>query len=172
MSELTFILAELKDIHQGNAWHGPSLRESLAGLTAEQAAARPIRKAHSIWEIVSHIAGWENVFRRRLEGEGRASEPEAGDFPPVKDSSEEAWIQTLDYLEGEHQKLLKVISSLSEEILETNVAQRDYSMRFLLHGIVRHHVYHAGQISLLRIDLAVADIDDKPIPKYYRRRLI
>lgn len=150
MSELTFILGELKDIHRGNAWHGPSLRESLAELTAEQAAARPIKNAHSIWEIVSHIAGWENVFHRRLEGERRASEPEAGDFPPVKDASEEAWIQTLDYLESEHQKLLKVVSALSDEALETDVAQQDYSIRFLLGGIVRHHVYHAGQISLLR----------------------
>jgi len=150
MSELTFVLDELKDIHQGNAWHGPSLRESLAGLTAEQAAAKPIANAHSIWEIVSHVAGWENIFRWRLEGDEGASEPEAGDFPPVKDLSEEAWIQTLDHLESEHQKLLKVISYLSDEKLETNVPQRDYSMRFLLHGIVRHHVYHAGQISLLR----------------------
>jgi uncharacterized damage-inducible protein DinB len=153
MSELTFILGELKDIHQGNAWHGPSLRESLAGLTAEQASARPITNAHSIWEIVSHIAGWENIFRRRLEGDERAVEPEAGDFPPVKDPSEAAWLQTLENLESEHQKLLKVVSNLSEEILETNVAKNDYSTRFLLHGIVRHHVYHAGQISLLRKSL-------------------
>jgi len=150
MSELTFILDELKDIHQGNAWHGPSLRESLAGLTAEQAAAKPIANAHCIWEIVSHVAGWENIFRRSLESDEGASEPETGDFPPVKELSEEAWIQTLVYLESEHQKLLKFISSLSDEVLEMNVAQRDYSVRFLLHGIVRHHVYHAGQISLLR----------------------
>ena len=84
MSEITSTANELKDIHDGNAWHGPSLRESLAGLTAEQAATKPITNAHSIWEIASHIAGWENVWRRRLEGEGQATKPEAGDFPPVE----------------------------------------------------------------------------------------
>jgi uncharacterized damage-inducible protein DinB len=150
MSELTSIIGELKDIHDGNAWHGPSLRESLAGLSAEQASARPIGNAHSIWEIVSHIAGWENIFRRRLEGDERAAEPEAGDFPPAIDGSEAAWAQTLETLESEHQKLLQVISNMSEESLEDKVGKRDYSVRFLLRGIVRHHVYHAGQISLLR----------------------
>jgi uncharacterized damage-inducible protein DinB len=150
MSELTSILGELKEIHGGNAWHGPSLLESLVGLTARQAAAKPIANAHSIWEIVSHIAGWEDVFRRRLEGEGQATEPEAGDFPSATEASEEAWTEALDYLESGHAKLLKVVSGLSEEALETNVASRDYSVRFLLRGIVRHHVYHAGQIALLR----------------------
>lgn len=47
-------------------------------------------------------------------------------------------------------ELLKVISQLSDEILETNVAQRDYTVRFLLRGIIRHHVYHAGQVAVLR----------------------
>lgn len=150
MSELSSILNELKEIHGGNAWHGPSLRESLAGLTAEQAAAKPIANAHSIWEIVSHVAGWEEVFRRRLEGEGQATSPEAGDFPSVKEPREEAWAQALNYLESQHEKLLSVISGLSDEKLATNIVGREYSFRFLLRAIVRHHVYHAGQVALLR----------------------
>jgi len=150
MSELISIINELKNIHDGNAWHAPPLRESLVGLRAEQATAKPIANAHSIWEIVSHIAGWENVWRRRLEGEGQVAEPEAGDCPPVKEASEDAWAQTLDYLQSEHEKLLSVISELSDETLETNVAQRDYSVRFLLRASIRHHVYHTGQIAVLR----------------------
>src|SRR5262245_20296763 len=150
MTEVTDMVEELKDIHNGNAWHGPSLQEALQGLTAEQAAARPIAGAHSIWEIVKHITGWENVFRRRLEGDAGAKEPEAGDFPPVREASEQAWRETLANLETEHQHLLRVVSGLSEENLGKNLAHRDYSTRYLLHGIIRHHVYHAGQISLLK----------------------
>ena len=150
MSELASIIEELKSIHAGDAWHGPSLREALSGLTAAQAAVKPLAGAHSIWEIVSHIAGWENVFRRRLEGDAQAKEPEAGDFPPVDTPSEQAWRKSLASLEAEHEELLKVVSALLEERLGEKVAHKDYSVRFLLHGIVRHHVYHTGQIALLR----------------------
>ena len=62
MSEITRIVEELNKIHQGDAWHGLSLHEALAGLTAEQAAARLLANAHTIWELVSHIAAWENVW--------------------------------------------------------------------------------------------------------------
>ena len=149
MSEIADIIEELKNIHDGNAWHGPSLREGLGGLTHEEAAARPLPNAHSIWEIVGHIAGWESVFRRRLEGQ-QASEPEEGDFPPVEEASENAWARSLGRLDDEHEKLLGVILKLSDQTLETSVAGRDYTVRFLLHAIIRHHVYHAGQVALLR----------------------
>lgn len=149
MSELANIISELKAIHNGNAWHGPSLRESLAGVTAEQAAARPITEAHSIWEIVRHITGWENVFRRRLEGEP-AEEPEAGDFPPVTEVSEQAWSRDLAELESEHERLLRVTAELADAALDAPITNRDCSVRFHLHATIRHHVYHAGQIGLLR----------------------
>lgn len=148
MSEATYIADELREIHEGNAWHGPSLREALDGVTPEQAAARPLESAHSIWEIVGHIEAWENVFSLRLEGTHRKAPEE--DFPPVRQVSDEAWAQTLAELEGTHARLIKVISSLSDAKLDEMVAGTAYTVRYLLHGIVRHHVYHAGQIVLLR----------------------
>ena len=52
MSEIKRINDQLKRAFEGTAWHGPSVSEVLAGVTAEQAAAHPIAGAHSIWEIV------------------------------------------------------------------------------------------------------------------------
>ncbi|HKC66556.1 MAG TPA: DinB family protein [Pyrinomonadaceae bacterium] len=148
MSEAEYIADELREIHEGNAWHGPSLREALDRLKADEAAARPIASAHSIWEIVGHIKGWENVFCLRLEGTQK-KEPEE-DFPAIHEVSDEAWKQTLSELDETHARLLKVIRKLSDEKLDEMVAGTGYSVRYLLHGIVRHHVYHTGQIALLR----------------------
>ena len=39
MSEVANVLDELRWIHEGDAWHGAALKESLSGVTAEQAAA-------------------------------------------------------------------------------------------------------------------------------------
>jgi uncharacterized damage-inducible protein DinB len=149
MSEIANILDELREIHNGNAWHGPALHELLAGLTPEQASARLVPNAHSIWEIVLHIAGWENVCCRRLEGDS-ATEPAEGDFPRTVEVSAEAWSRTLAKLESEHERLLSAVANLSDSALDSLIAGRDYSVRFLLRGIIHHHVYHAGQIALLR----------------------
>ena len=71
MTEIDRILDQLKRAFEGHAWHGPSLKELLNGVTAQQAHARPLANAHSIWELVQHIAVWEDVGRRRLGGETR-----------------------------------------------------------------------------------------------------
>jgi uncharacterized damage-inducible protein DinB len=148
-SEITSILDELKKINEGNAWHGPALREILAGVTAEQAAARPIPNAHTIWELVLHITAWENVFFRRLEG-NPIEEPEEGDFPPVDGTDSVAWGQAIAKLESTHERLIKAVSGFSDSDLAKKVAGKDYSVGFMLRGIAMHHVYHAGQIALLK----------------------
>ena len=149
MSEIESLIDELQRIHDGDAWHGPALREVLIGVSAEQAAARPLSTGHSIWELVRHITAWERVFRRRLEGEP-VDEPEEGDFPPVDDTSEAAWAQALAGLNQEHTQLIKVVSGLSDSALQEKVAGRDYPVRFQLASTVRHYVYHTGQIALLK----------------------
>ncbi len=148
MSEIANILDELKRIHEGDAWHGPSLRGLLAGVTAQAAASRPIADAHSIWEVVLHIAGWEDVVCQRLDGI-QTDAPAEGDFPPVGETSEEVWRQTLSKLESIHERLMKRVSELTDEALQRPVIGADYSTGFLLRGIIRHHVYHTGQIGLL-----------------------
>src|SRR5438132_4786492 len=52
----------------GPLWHGPVLDDALAGISAEQAAAHPVAGAHSIWEIVLHVAAWAEIARARLDG--------------------------------------------------------------------------------------------------------
>src|SRR4029450_6392681 len=54
MSEIARIVEQLKQVHEGEAWHGPSVGESLEGLDATGAARRPIEGGHSIWEGVHH----------------------------------------------------------------------------------------------------------------------
>lgn len=149
MSEIEEIINELKNIHNGNAWHGASLADALDGITCEQAAARPLNHAHSTWEIVAHIEGWEDVFHRRLEGQ-EISEPEAGDFPVASVPSETAWAEMLKKLENTHGQLLRVVENLPGSILETKITGKDYSYRFLLQKTVDHKVFHSGQIALLK----------------------
>lgn len=54
--EIKRLEEQLKRALEGEAWHGPSVLESLAGVSADEAAAHPISGAHSIWEIVLHVS--------------------------------------------------------------------------------------------------------------------
>jgi hypothetical protein len=45
MSEIERIVEQLRQVHEGEAWHGPSVREAVAGVTARGAAARPVGAA-------------------------------------------------------------------------------------------------------------------------------
>jgi uncharacterized damage-inducible protein DinB len=149
MSEIARIGSQLKRAFEGEAWHGPSLKELLAGVTAEQAAARPLAGSHSIWEIVLHIAAWEGVARRRLEGE-TALIPSEEDWPTVSDTSETAWLEALTKLESGHRQLRATLRQLTDADLDKIVAGQQYSFYFLLHGVIQHDLYHAGQIALLK----------------------
>jgi len=70
MGEIARIVDQLDRAWQGPAWHGPEVLLALAGVTASQAAARPIRAAHSIWELVHHLyhAGQIVLLRKDAPG--------------------------------------------------------------------------------------------------------
>src|SRR5262249_11787313 len=82
MSETDRITDQMTRAYEGNAWHGPALRELLTTVTAETAAAKPLADRHSIWEIVLHVAAWKRVATRRVKGE-TVKEPPEGDWPPL-----------------------------------------------------------------------------------------
>ena len=149
MNEIANIVDETKKAYEGNAWHGPALQELLSDVSAAQASAKPVPSAHSIWEIVLHIAGWQGVATHRLKGEPIA-EPLFGDWPAVKDKSPESWAAALATLGSAQEDLIKQISRTPESALQQIAAGTDYSVYFMLHGVIQHTLYHAGQIALLK----------------------
>lgn len=118
MTETHRINSLLKRAYQGEAWHGPSLRELLDGVTAEQAAARPIANTHTIWELVNHIIAWEQIANLRLQGDPVKNPPDEMNFPPVNDNSETAWQGTLQNLAESNQALRNAIKKIDDAKLE------------------------------------------------------
>lgn len=155
MTEIDRILDQLTRAYAGPAWHGPALREVLTGVTATQAAARPLPDAHTIWELVLHITAWENAVRKALGGTP-IHVPDSENFPAISDASDAAWNDALEALESGHLALREAIRQTTEEaldakhVLDDTVPGRTYSFYNLLHGVVQHDLYHAGQIALLK----------------------
>src|SRR3954470_23734673 len=108
---------QLRVSFEGEAWHGPSVEEALAGVTATIAAARPIADVHTIWELVLHLAGTYGMVLRRMSGDGRQLSPEE-DWPPVSHTTEENWRRDCDRLRSVNRELRDAIASLPEERLD------------------------------------------------------
>jgi uncharacterized damage-inducible protein DinB len=150
MSEIQRILDQLERACEGNAWHGPSVRELLKGISTRQAAAKSVPAGHSIWEIVLHMAAWQDVVRRRLASEVIVDLPPQLDWPSVPDTSEAAWRQAVENLTQSKQQLREAVSQLDDHQLSDPVPGKDYSVYVLLHGLIQHNLYHAGQIAVLK----------------------
>jgi hypothetical protein len=73
MNTDALLLSLLDEAFSKKTWHGPNLRQSLKGVSAKQAAWRPGRGRHNIWEIALHAAYWKYAVRRRLEGGKRGA---------------------------------------------------------------------------------------------------
>lgn len=135
--------------YEGNVWHGAALRRLLAEVTPEQAAARPVKNARTIWEIALHVGTYEDVVRRRLEGEHIEELPEEQGWPVVRDASHAAWRKTLVELDESHRRLRRALSSFPESRLDETVPGRDYPFYLMIYGNIQHDLYHAGQIVVL-----------------------
>jgi len=158
MPEIPRLLDQLRRAFDGNPWCGPSLLTNLEGLTAAEAAEHPIQTAHSIWEMVVHLANWAAIVRRRI-AEGRPLLPgEADDWPAVStDRSDASWQATLAKLRTAHHELLAFVESMPEETLDRTIGATfeppqgaSYTAYQMLQGVAQHYLYHAGQIILLR----------------------
>ncbi|MGH9691279.1 MAG: DinB family protein [Candidatus Acidiferrales bacterium] len=153
MSEIARILDQMDRAFSGSAWHGPSLMALLEGLSAEDASRHSIPAAHSIWELVQHIGAWNTIVQHRLNGEPMEVTTEI-DWPPIWEASDIAWSRAVENLAASRSRLRRVAEGLrDDQLAEIPAGCRD-SRYVMLHGVVQHDLYHAGQIAVLKKALA------------------
>jgi len=150
MSLATRLANHIERSNTGPMWHGPALAQVLDGVTPEQAAARPIAGAHSIWEMVLHAAVWAEIARARVKGERLGDPTPEEDWPAPDAASADAWQRARDRLAESHHLLAADVRSLTDDALKAKVKTLDYTVSVLLHGVVEHSTYHGGQIMMLR----------------------
>jgi len=149
ISEPARIAEQLRRAFEGNAWHGPALLELLQDVDAITAAAKPLPDVHSIWELVLHIAVWDDAACRRLAGE-KWQPTGVANFPLVPKPTAAAWRKAISRARRGHDTLVKTVAALPESRLRDRVPGKKYDFYFMLHGVVQHELYHAGQIAILK----------------------
>ncbi|MBU0595303.1 DinB family protein [Candidatus Bipolaricaulota bacterium] len=149
MDELKAIAKQMRQAVEGDAWHGAALLEILVDVHVATAMARPIRGAHTIWEIVLHLAGTQDLMLRRLRGDATPLNDEE-DWPQIVKASEDAWLTTVDAFFAGEKHLRDEVDVFPPERLDEPLIGGGSSAYNNFHGYVQHILYHAGQMSLLK----------------------
>ncbi|MDH4088831.1 MAG: DinB family protein [Cyclobacteriaceae bacterium] len=144
---------EVKNIHdllqrtfEKNAWHGPAVKEVLENITSRQSQHR-LPGSHSIAELVAHMTAWRIFVIKKLGGDVHYKVAEEMNFPVPAD-----WSVAVEELNRSQLKLLEAILAFDDSRLHEVVPHISYNYSFytLLHGIIHHDLYHAGQIALIK----------------------
>lgn len=153
-TECTRIADQLRSVLEGDAWHGPSLKDLLNNVSHEQANARPVPKAHCIWELVLHIEVWTRFAQAAMQGTPIPpfveNMPPEQNWPLIKDSSAANWKAATEKALRAGTDLALDIEKFGDERLKKSVPGRNYDFERLLRGSVQHCVYHSGQIAILK----------------------
>ena len=161
MSEEPIRLEEqIRRAFEGEAWYGPGVLEALADVSCEAAAAHPIPGAHSIWEIVLHLAATYRLVLRRVDGVPGSLSAEL-DWPSILAVDAERWREGLEELRRLNRDVRQAVLAFGSERLDQELAAGHSSAYMHFSGLAQHDAYHAGQIILLRKAMQLSGTDRK-----------
>jgi uncharacterized damage-inducible protein DinB len=155
-SDFDALKEDLRKVYDGDPWHGSSITEVLKGVDAATAGLKSVPRGHTIWEIVLHMTGWTREVTSRVRGAAPKSPPR--DWPAPKTSGGDAtWRSALEDLAAAQKELESAVDSLKpDDLIRWIGDQRDpalgagVTVGTLIRGLLQHHAYHEGQISLLK----------------------
>ena len=148
MGPIEQLLERYDQTLEGDAWFGDPVWKILDGVDARCAAAKPVNGVHTIWQLVRHMEFWEDIAARRLSG---PVTPElAGNFPEMPPLDEQTWQKTLQQFRSSNAKFRAALSQVDSARLDENTPGAQRTFRYEIVGIIEHHVYHIGQIALLK----------------------
>jgi uncharacterized damage-inducible protein DinB len=149
MNDVKFLRDQIETTFKGDSWHGPNLVNTLKDIDYTQAMERPIEGRHTIWELTEHISFWmEEVYKSVRDHTGL--KPDMDNNWPEMGATEEEWQLSVKRLEAAVNMVLDSLATWRDEELYKVVPGEKYTYKQMLHGVVHHNLYHAGQINVLK----------------------
>lgn len=152
MQESKQIKTALRHLYEGEVWHGPSIKEILVDMTAQDALRRVTPKSKNIAEYLIHITNWRIFALEKLTG-GDSYDiilNSEADWSVINELDEKGWAEILQNYEEAQTELLEVVDTYTNAKLEAIVPGRKYTFYTLLHGVIHHDIYHSGQMMMLK----------------------
>jgi uncharacterized damage-inducible protein DinB len=150
MTEVERIVDQLKRTFDGEAWHGDPLMSILEGISAEHSGATWLPGTHTFYQLVVHITAWQREAARRVRERMYRELTAEQDWVESGEGSA-AWGLALRDLQKSHSELVSAVRGMDPNLLDQIVpGSPNQSYYVLLHGVIQHTLYHAGQIAMLK----------------------
>jgi hypothetical protein len=149
MNRTAQIARHFREVHFGGNWTSVNLKDSLAGITWQQATTK-VHSLNTIAALVYHINYYVSAVLKVLEGGPLdAHDKYSFDLPLIQ--SDEDWQKLLNKTWTDAKNFANLVEQLPESKLENDFSEKKYgSYSRNLHGIIEHTHYHLGQIVLIK----------------------
>ncbi len=149
MDRKAIILHSWDATYDQEGWY-PPLKMALEGIQAEQAAWKPSKEIHSIWELVNHLFFYKNRFLHRLENRPFLSSIQTNHetFLLEGNATETAWNARVNELGETHRQIRQKLQQLADADLDTFLENAPIGGQAM--SLILHDAYHTGQILFLR----------------------
>ncbi len=149
MNTAAQIAKHIRDVHFGGNWTCVNLKDSLTGVTWQQAITK-VHDFNTVATLVYHMNYYIDAVLKVLQGGPLiAKDALSFDHPPIGSSAD--WEQLLDKVWTDATTFADLIEQLPEQQLGDIFVEEKYGIYYRnLQGIVEHTHYHLGQITLIR----------------------
>lgn len=149
MSITKQIAKHIRDIHFGGNWTCVNLKDTLAGVTWQQATVQ-VYSFNSIAILAFHINYYVSTIVKVLQGGPLdAHDKYSFDCPPIL--SQQDWENLLHKMWTDAETLVNLVEQLPDEKLWADFSDKKYGTYYRnLHGLIEHSHYHLGQMALIK----------------------
>jgi hypothetical protein len=139
----------IRDVHFGGNWTDVNLKDTLAGVTWQQATEK-VNSLNTIAALVFHMNYYVSAVLKVLQvGPLDASDKFSFNLPPVQSQAD--WEKLLDKTWTDAEKFASLVEQLPESRFAETFCDEKYGNYYRnIHGVVEHIHYHLGQISLIK----------------------
>lgn len=151
MNVKDLLLQQFDASYDNNSWF-VALKNTLEGLTAEEALWTPDGADNSIRQTVNHIYFYNYAYCERFKGvEFEYSTDDNDETFAEGEVSDDAWKEELAKLDAMMNEFRDLIRAADESKLYESVPQkRERRWVDVISDINAHNAYHGGQILLIR----------------------
>lgn len=150
-TEIEAIIHSMQEILSGEPWYGKSFLTMVNDIDPSKVHQKPNNNSHSMIEILFHMVTWAEFTQHRLEKDQHFDLHafEALDWRQTNPEIH-TWNAGIAQFTTATNKIIELLKSCSDPLLEDKVDYRKYNFRYLLNGLIQHNIYHLGQIAYVK----------------------
>lgn len=143
------IATQFKQVHYGGNWTGVNLKDTLDGVTWQQATTK-VSSLNTIAALVFHINYYVTAILAVLRKEQlTAHDKYSFDHPPIQSQGD--WDKLLNKTWTDANDLISLVEQLPDSKLEETFVVEKYGNYYRnFQGVIQHTHYHLGQIVLIK----------------------